>query len=311
MSKNFNDKTKKINSSTKTGRGYAPAHITTIFEIHNTNQNPLKCGSRGIGFCINKGVTTNITVKKNTKHCIDVIFNNHKLSGETTKRTIQNLIGKYKAKIEVKSYSELPLSQGFGLSGAGALSSAIALNSALNMNLEFQQLINAAHEAEVINKTGLGDVIAQANGGLVFRKQEGSTGFGLIETLKLKQQNLDIIICILGNELKTSRIISDQKHVKTINQAGKRHLKNFESDPSIENLLRNSFEFAKETKLIHKDIAKIIKEIHQKKIGLASMIMLGNALFAIGSRKNIVENCINNGDTFICRIDPKPARILA
>ena len=42
----------------KMGIAYAPAHLTGIFEIHNSNPDPLRCGSRGIGFCIDKGVTT-------------------------------------------------------------------------------------------------------------------------------------------------------------------------------------------------------------------------------------------------------------
>ncbi len=304
------------NRSNKIGFGYAPAHITCIFEIHNTDPDPLKCGSRGLGFCINKGVSTYVIIKKKIRSKIDVFFNGVNITGETTKTTIEELIGKTKAQIQVFSFSELPLSQGFGLSGAGALSTAIALNSALKLELDYGKLVNSAHKAEIINKSGLGDVIAQANGGVVFRMREGGYNFSKIRKINFVPQNSEVVISILGKTLETSKIISNKLKIQKINSIGKKSLDRFnrslsmkELSISIKDLTRQSFKFATETGLIDKHVLMVIDKIHDKGLGYSSMVMLGNAIFSIGDTDKIKKLCSVFGQTMHCKIEPGQAPI--
>ncbi len=294
----------------KIGAGYAPAHITTIFEIHTKSSEPLKCGSRGIGFCIDKGVSTYVKIKDGTDQDIRVFLNNFKISGETTKSTIRNLIGNKKAIIEVYSYTELPMSQGFGLSGAGALSSAIALNSVLNLKLSTSELVNAAHDAEVRHRTGLGDVIAQATGGVVLRLREGGQNFGLVEKLVIAPHNVDVMVCVLGKELPTSEIISSKKQIEKINAAGKKYLSVFQKSPTLENLVELSYKFALETGLMDSQVHKAINQIHENQAGAASMIMLGNAIFAIGDLEKLETLCKTFGKPIFCNIDSAEAALI-
>jgi pantoate kinase len=294
------------------GVGYAPAHITSIFEIFNSDPNPLKCGSRGIGFCINKGVSTFILTKKDTKQDIQVIFNDKEIAGETTISTIKNLIGELNVKIKVFSYTELPQSQGFGLSGAGALSSAIALNSALKLKLDYPELVNAAHSAEIINQTGLGDVVAQATGGVVLREHHGAIKFGKIKNIKIRPQLKELVICILGHELSTSKIITDKRFISSINMGAKKYLGELQNmltnnTISFKELTKLSFEFVKESELLGNKVLKLIKRIQVESAGFASMIMLGNAIFSVGNTKKIQTICQELGHTFVCNIDLLPA----
>ena len=294
------------------GAGYAPAHITTIFEIFNSDPEPLKCGSRGIGFCIDKGISTFISIKKDTKQDIQVLFNNKEIAGETTISTIRNLIGDLNVKIQVFSYTELPQSQGFGLSGAGALSSAIALNSALNLKLNYSELVNAAHSAEIYNKTGLGDVVAQATGGVVFREQQGAFKFGKIKNIKIRPKLKELVICILGQELSTSKIITDERYIRSINMGAKKYLSELQkimtnNTISFTELTKLSFSFVKESELLDSNVLKLIKRIQLESAGFASMIMLGNAIFSVGNTKKIQTICEECGHTFVCNIDSLPA----
>ena len=59
-------------------------------------------------------------------------------------------------KITINHEIEFPVSAGFGASGAGALSTAFALNELLGEIYEPLKCGQIAHEAEVMNKTGLG-----------------------------------------------------------------------------------------------------------------------------------------------------------
>ena len=296
-----------------TGGAYAPAHLTSIFEIYNTDPDPLKCGSRGIGFCINKGVSTFININESEEQNIQIFFNGHRITGKTTKDTIHYLIGDLRFEIQVFCFTELPLSQGFGLSGAGALSTALALNYAMKLNLEFSKLVNAAHYAEIINNSGLGDVICQANGGLVLRKREGGYNIGRIEKVNYDFENKDMLICVIGKEVKTAKIITDPNRIKSINEAGRKYIAKFEKLNTVQKLsmaelVKQSFNFAKESNLMNNVVLKVIKHIQKKQLGQASMIMLGNAILAIGKLDKIKDICLNYGQPMLCKIDPAPAR---
>jgi pantoate kinase len=296
------------NSNLMIGSGYAPAHITGIFEIHNTNPNPLKCGSRGIGFCIDKGVSTIVLAKKNDKQIIKVQLNGEEVLGSTSKTALRNIMGTQKVNVEVHSFTALPLSQGFGLSGAGALSTVLAINSALDLDLKYFELVNAAHQAEISNHSGLGDVVAQATGGVVLRSREGGFKFGKVVQLDIAQQNFGIFIWILGKELKTPKIISNKKYIHMINSGAKKYLDTLKKARAnrkitFEDIVTLSFKFASELKIMDSSVKNAITKIHDKGAGCASMVMLGNAIFAIGDKTKLETICKNYGQPIISKLD--------
>jgi pantoate kinase len=296
------------------GGGYAPAHITTIFQIYNSDRNVLKCGSRGIGFCIDKGVSTYVIARPNQKDMFKIFLNGESITGNTSISAIKNLIGSEKWSIEVHHYTELPLSQGFGISGAGALGAAIAINSALNLNREYSELVNAAHKAEVQNSTGLGDVVAQATGGIVLRLHEGGFNHGQIERFKTDKKTR-LTICIVGNELNTSKIISNSTQIKRINSLASKYLPKIEDISkvdriSIPELTKISFNFASKTGLMARAVQQAIQHIEDNSVGFGSMIMLGNSLFAVGNEARIKQICQNYGKVMTCKIEYAPATVL-
>lgn len=295
------------------GGGYAPAHITGIFEIHIDNPEPVQCGSRGIGLCIDKGVYSYVITKKSNKQLIDIFMNGQEIFGKTTRTTIFELIGDLKVEVQVFNFTELPLSQGFGISGATGLSTAIALNSAMDLNLDYGKLVNAAHNAEIQNFTGLGDVVAQATGGIVNRKKEGGYNFGEVEKLEGAINDSKLVLCVLGERLETSDIISNQKYIKKINKVGKKYLDKIQklkldNKVSMVELIKLSYKFSIETGLVGHKLEKLINKIHKEKIGFASMIMLGNAIFIAGDILKIKKMCSKFSQSIICRIDSAPAR---
>jgi len=294
----------------KLGAGFAPAHLTGIFQIYNTNPDPLKCGSRGFGICINKGVYTFLKVKSAKKQTIKTYFNGLEISAQTTKDTIRNIVGDVALNFTIYSFTDLPLSQGFGLSGAAAISTALALNSALDLKLDYTDLINAAHIAEIKNHTGLGDIVAQATGGIVIRKIEGGLGYGELEQAVLDKSKNRLVICQIGSKLKTESIISDPHYITKINNSGKKYIAKINKHSTLSELITQSFKFATETGLVKRNVQNIIERIHSQNLGAASMIMLGNSIFATGKITKIVKVCSEFGDPMVCQVSKARARVL-
>ena len=261
-------------------KAFAPANISCIFSIIENNS-PLKKGSLGVGFTVNKGVTVSIKKipilkKSNKQNKIIIYFNNKKIKFPTVE-TVAKKLNKNKENLEIKINSDLPLSCGFGISGASALATAYTLNKLLKLKKTKKELAKIAHIAEVENKTGLGDVINQYYGGFLIRYKP---------SCKFKVKRLNIkhkkIYYKVFSKLDTKKIITNKKIKNKINRAGIESLKKISSlkKPSLNKIIKISKEFSIDSNLLkNKDIIKLIDKI-EKNNGSASMIMLGNAVFS-------------------------------
>jgi pantoate kinase len=167
--------------------------------------------------------------------------------------------------------------------------------------------------AEIKNNTGLGDVIAQATGGMVYRKRAGAIGFGEVE--KLPTEEIDVYIYVLGEGIITSSIITNHEKIKKINSVGAKYIENFEKITNKKNdylktMLELAFKFAIETELINEKNRKIIESIHSSQIGLGSMVMLGNAIFLIGDIGELKKYSITLVKPIISKINNACAHLI-
>jgi pantoate kinase len=295
------------------GAAYAPAHLTGIFKIYHHINDPLRSGSKGVGICIDRGMETYVIPTRTNLQKITVYFNDKIISGNTTKSALNFLIGDDNYSVEVYNYSQLPLSQGFGLSGAGALTSVLALNKALELGIEYKTLVNFAHKAEIENGTGLGDVIAQTIGGMVIREREGGYGFGKVMKIHRKQIDYEttVAVAVFPGEIKTSDIIKNTNQINRINSAAEENLIYFMANPSFKSFFKNSYDFAQKTGLMNENIRKILQNITERRLGLGSMVMLGNTIFAIGDVEKIIKMCPKKSNTLICKLGDVKARAIA
>jgi len=285
-------------------KAFAPGHITGFFVIKDRHKDVRKKGSLGAGICLSKGAITAVNIKKSSQQKIVVFLNNKKSISNTTRFVAKKILGEKKYHVVIKSILQLPAYQGFGMSGAGALSTGLALNKALKLNLPFNEIVEIAHESEIFNKTGLGDVISQSVGGIEIRVKEGLPPYGEIKRIKW---NHDIVLCVLGRGIKTRAVLNNQGYRKKINRYGNVCVKKMIKKASIENLFNLSYDFAMKTGLANKRIIRIIEEAN--KYGTSSQAMLGNSVFAIGDTEKLVRVLKNFGDVCVCSIGGK-ARVL-
>jgi len=270
-------------------KAFAPGNISCTFVIKKT-KDPAKSGSLGLGFTVNKGVT--VTAKKISGKKIKnnpIIFNKKKIMLPTVNSLIKKLT-KENIKIEIKT--QLPLGSGFGISGACTLASAYATNKLLGLKKTNKELAILSHIEEVKNGTGLGDVTNQYYGGVLV-KYESSYRF---KVKKLPIKDKTIYYKCFG-KIDTKKIISNKKIKKRINNAGMQSLNDIKkSKKTLDNLITISKKFALFSGLLkNKEILKKIIEI-EAELGRASMIMLGNSIFANkkfeGSKKlTITDKC--------------------
>lgn len=286
-------------------KAFCPGHITAFFEICDHDE-PLRKGSRGVGLCISKGVYTEVVVKESREPKLGIWINGRKTDAETSELVVRRIIGARKLDVKVKSRVELPVSQGFGMSGAGALSTAYALNKTAGLNLSKEELIRIAHLAEVEAMTGLGDVYPQSLGGLDMRVKPGVPPHGQI---RKKISARSAVLCVLGEELETKDVLRNPVMRKKISGVGHELIEKYQKEPSWPKLFQLAREFATRTNLISQEALSAI-EATEKEGGLAAMAMLGNSIFASGNNKKLRRALKNFGAVFSCRVENRGARLI-
>jgi len=229
-------------SGAAVGEGYSPGHITAFFSIHMAND-PMLTGSTGAGICIVEGVRTRVTLRPSNRSVSDlsISFNGTAISGVSTcEYLVRAISARFGSPLSVSAEQEsaLPPNYGYGLSGASVLSLALAINKAAGLGLSVNEVGRLAHEAEVANFTGLGDVSAQLTGGLEVRLKPGAPGIG--EVRRLPHPEGRVVVTAPVVRFPTKTMITARRYVERINPLGARAMAAFIESPSIENMMRQS-----------------------------------------------------------------------
>ncbi|MBU0628398.1 MAG: hypothetical protein KKC75_04355 [Nanoarchaeota archaeon] len=250
-------------------KAFSPGNITCFFSIVE-NKNPLKKGSLGVSFAIDKGAIAEVSRSKK-----NVIIVNKVKKRFPTVETALGFLTKEPLNIVIKT--QLPIGCGYGMSGACTLAALFAANGLLKLKKSRGLLALMAHRAEVINNTGLGTVTAEFLGGLLIRDRKGSP-------LSAKRLNIDtkVIYYRSFGPINTKKVITSKEMKKKINQYGLKSINKIKKDKKIKlaQLIKISKEFTEKAGLLKdKRVLKVISEVEKNK-GAASMNMLGNSVFS-------------------------------
>jgi pantoate kinase len=258
-------------------KAFAPSHITGFFAAKR-HKDPQKAGSTGCGLALALGATTAVKKAEHTE-----IFLNGQLCEASVSRYVVDQLARLPVRVDTKL--GMPLGSGFGASGAGALGCAYALNSLFDLGLTANQAAAVAHAAEVVNGTGLGDVIAQNTGGLVVRLEPGAPGIGKVDRIPIPPLRIDYVV---RGPISTKEVLSDSGIMREINKAGAFAIKELLARPTLKEFMRLSRSFTKQTGLASSWALDAIEAVEAEG-GLASMIMLGDAVFSIGEAQALAE----------------------
>jgi pantoate kinase len=257
-------------------RAFCPGHITGFFTIDISDPEPLKRGSRGIGFCVEVGVIAEVRIGEGD--VITIRLNGQVSEAPVTGRGLELLLPEGERRVEVDIKLDAPIGQGFGMSAAGTFAACLALAEELGMPDPMNSALRAAHIAEVESGTGLGDAAAQSIGGFVRRSEPGPHPYGVLERIDWEPE--DVVICILDDALSTASIISSAEKRHEINEVGGRCLAEFSDSGGVSEFTRVSRTFANDTGLATTKMKEALESISD--LGEGGVVMLGNAVFAFG-----------------------------
>ncbi len=262
---------------------FSPSHITGIFMVKDNCKNPRLRGSLGAGVSLKKGVYTTVEVEKNHKWTVKTYVNGKLVSGREAAVSLATLKEFFKLasphKILVNHEIGVPISSGYGVSGACALSLSLALNEALNSGLSKVEAAQIAHIAEIKCKTGLGTVLAESFGGVEIRVKAGAPGVGSVKRIE-NTENFKVVSLCFG-KLPTKKFLINKKFRKKVNIIGGRLLKRVIEKPSVDNLMFVSRKFADKLSLYTPKLRKILDLLGFQDSRPFTMNMFGEAVFTL------------------------------
>ena len=261
------------------GAAFSPAHITGFFKAElDQTARPEMQGSLGAGFSIQQGVTTTVEVQDSEFSDYSISISgyqpdNTQVSEFVISEFLKNVEGKYFLKIhhDVK----VPVGYGLGCSAAVALSLTYALNSAFKTNYTKEQLGIMAHNAEVMCRTGLGDVLASYHGGFEIRIKGGAPGIGQIKKIPSESYSA-IMICF--SPISTKQFLKDR--LASINGLGGKMVSKLVQTKDVDQFHDYSIEFANYVDIITPKMKIVIDDLKSNgiKCGVA---LFGETIFAL------------------------------
>lgn len=271
-------------------RAFVPGHVTGFFSVHR-HDDPREAGSRGVGLALTDGVT----VELRPADAPEVVLDGDPVEMDAVTRTLDALGVAARAVVETSA----PVSAGFGVSGGAALGTALVANAKYDLARTENELVGVAHAAEVEAGTGLGDVVAQARGGVPLRLDPGAPAVNRLDGLSVPETRIEYVS--FGGR-STDAIIGGD--VETLSAAGERAFDALLDEPTLSRTLALSRSFAIEADLLTPPVEEAIEAVDETG-GEAAMAMLGDTVIALGDGLSAAGY-----DPVVCTIDPCGARLV-
>jgi pantoate kinase len=276
---------------------FCPGHISGYFR-RIEGDSVATTGSVGAGIVISEGVTATVTPADSTS----VSVNRRDDSGNivhifSTSPPLEYVLKKLGVTVSITTVCSLPIGAGFGLSAAALLATLTAVNQCHSLGLTPHDIALLAHEAEVIHRTGLGDVAACQGGGRVVRNGPGIDA-QITRTFDLPEP----LSAVSFGSISTPSVLGSREQMERVTAAfppGK--------PENAGDFFRISRQFAEKSGLLTREAGPVIRQCADNRIP-ASMTMLGNGVFAYG--KNAREILSASGDVYSFTVARAGARII-
>lgn len=179
--------------------------------------------------------------------------------------------GRLRAGVLLETVCTLPIGAGFGLSAAALMAAVAATNELFGLGMTPGACAELAHEAEIVHRTGLGDVAACQGGGRDYRLGPGIAA----EIHRFSDLDAPISAVTFG-PLPSPLVLGSADALARISTA---YPGDYPGTPDA--FFRLSRSFAEKSGLLTDELRDLLRECEKHRI-MASMTMLGNGVFAIG-----------------------------
>jgi pantoate kinase len=250
---------------------WAPSNISLLFKVI-PHEDPNVMTALGSGLTVNEGATVTVSYSDT----FSISYNDTHIDLPPVRHLVSELTHE---SVAIDITSPFTLGSGFGISGASTIATAYALNTLLEIRKTPEELDLAAHRAEVISKTGLGDVGNQRYGGCCVK----FTATPVFDAKRFPFTGFNVYVRSWG-KIPTPTILSNAPLIAKLDTVGDAALQVIQarmSDASFSfaDLLDIANIFTKDSGLI--DYAPHAHEVitHvQRAGGHAAMIILGDAV---------------------------------
>ncbi|GAB6285670.1 MAG: pantoate kinase [Methanoregula sp.] len=281
----------------KTVTAFCPGHISGYFRRVD-GHDLATTGSIGSGIVIDEGVTVIAHPSRTTDVYIRRIDRNgHRVNVAHTSPPILSALNRIGVSASIVTECRLPIGAGFGLSAAALLASLTAVNQLEGCGMSPDTIAGIAHETEVVFRTGLGDVSACQAGGWVVR-----TGAGIKEPIERHYDLTQPLFAVSFGPIHTPAVLGSPAQMAQVTAAFPA------SRPeSVADLFRLSREFAEQSGLVTPEVKEALRACDA--VGIpASMTMLGNGVFAYGTRAGSVLRAF--GEVYEFHIAQRGVRLM-
>ncbi len=293
-------------------KAFSPGHITGFFEIPaSANQDYLHRGSKGAGFSLDRGISTEVHVYESSKSAYDITINGVRTTDAEVSRWVIEKYLKLADRpyfVKVDHDVGIPVGYGLGSSGAAALSLSYALNEALKTGFSRTRAAQIAHQAEISCGTGLGTVMAEYAGGFEMRMDVGAPGIGNIVKLDLHDYKA-IVLCLAPISTKSFL----ENRMDEINGLGGEMLRKLSTTKSVSDFMSMSAEFAASLGLTGGVCREPINSLRSRGYQ-ASVAMFGHTVFTLVPRSEArqARDYLRGfgGTLFVCSIASDGAKVL-
>ena len=280
-------------------KAFCPGHITCFFSPVLTDD-AMTTGSIGAGIRLNKGVF--VTVEERCDRKVSIMMDGKECEARITAAAIGEMVSGKGFDVTVEN--ELPVSQGMGMSAAGAIAAALCISSLTGTD-EYDAY-RAAHIAEVRNGGGLGDVAGIMGGCQPIRVKAGLPPFGRVIDSGI---GMDMTIVILGGKIDTSGILSDRERMRNITVPGIGCVNEFVNSQTEKMLYTLSSRFSESAGLETKEVSEALSKL--RKDHTASMCMLGNSVFTNADGTAVKEILGDGVQTISCSSGSEGPKIIS
>ncbi|MFA5268176.1 MAG: pantoate kinase [Methanoregula sp.] len=276
---------------------FCPGHISGYFR-RIEGESVAATGSIGAGIVISEGVTATVTPANSTSICV----NRRDDSGTIVHSfpaspPLEYVLKKLGVTVSVTTVCRLPIGAGFGLSAAALLATLTAVNQCHNLGRTPHDIALLAHEAEVIHRTGLGDVAACQEGGRVVRNGPGIDA-PIVRTFDLPEP----LYAVSFGSISTPSVLGSPEQMERVAAAFPPG-----QPKNAEDFFRISRQFAETSGLLTPEAGSVIRHCTDNQVP-ASMTMLGNGVFAYGKKAREILSA--SGDVYSFTVASGGARII-
>jgi pantoate kinase len=262
---------------------FAPAAITNFFEI-NYNSSPHPIGATGGGYILSKGTKSKATFSPGEATEVFITVNGDRsYNARTTRRAVELLLAEHSqstGRVRIDQIVETPIGSGFGASGASSTSGVYAAAAARGIKRPKKALALFAHRAEILEQTGLGTVSVVYNatgaGAITIPGEPGEAKFVNVRAPK----DIRIVTASFASFDK-KEVLSSRSVVERINRLGRKALRSFLADPSLDNLARQGEIFSARLGLESPEVKKLIALAKSAGAAHASQNMIGYSVHGL------------------------------